>query len=101
LELVLPQWFEDDGIESSQRCWVGYLPAMDLFLLGFDLWLDVAADDEEPKMEGGLLVVRLAIAGEQLTASVVSRERFPQAFYEHALGTICARHRDIIEVDLD
>jgi hypothetical protein len=105
---VLPEadGFGDD-VQSGQRCWVGYLPSTDEFLVGYDLWLRSSGDDEDDRdgddslMAGGFTTLRLSIVGTDLAVNIVGHERFPDTVYSGALKQIEARHQNLIEIDID
>jgi hypothetical protein len=109
IERVLPEadGFGED-VDSGQKCWVGYLPSTDEFLVGYDLWLhrdddddDDDDDDEGALMAGGFTKLKLAIVGAGLTVDVVGHERFTKPVYDGALDQIEQRHPDLVEIDID
>ena len=95
-----PEGFGED-VRDGQRCWVGYVPSTDEFLVGYDLWLR-ATTDGDSAMAGGFATVRLSIAGTELAVEVKARERFPHSIYNgDTLDVIEARYPDLVEIDID
>lgn len=105
LDRIVPILPEADGfgddVESGQRCWVGYLPSADEFLVGYDLWLRRNPGEQQAQMAGGFTRLRLATTGDDLGVTVLANERFSSTVYAKALDVIQARHPDLIEIDID
>ncbi len=103
IEPILPEasGFGED-VTDGQRCWVGYVPSTDEFLLGYDLWLREVSEEGEATMAGGLTRVRLSTSTGELVVSLVAHDRFPHSIYSgDTLDVIQARFPDLIEIDID
>jgi len=89
------EYVENSGYDDGQEAYLGYSPAADIFVMGFDAWPERSPDgDQEGDMEG--VIVQLTPDGRPLALSAAGGGMYPG-------GRSAAKRKfpDIIDVRLD
>ena len=97
----------DEGYGEGQEAYLGYSPSADVFVMGFDAWLDEIDDpyddyDEDGDPDGTTeimdgVAVEMGPGGDALGILVAQ----PGGMYPIGLKNIKKRYPDIIDVRLD